>query len=299
MTFPSDKPHRRNRRKLSRGKVPQIGPTTITVTGTGNTAIVAFTSPVFSVGKIPLRVSGLSIISQNADTPTQITVTMSGAVDGHTYAIDSNTPQLRSPTGAPILGTSGTFGAPMPIAANDVLIADGSGGMIGGRGSIDSGGNLAVLAGGSLAVNGTTIDATGNIQLATGATLNAGGTIITASGQINMPGGQTLNVPGTINLGSGAWTMDATSLRSNNGIVFAHDGFFQGEIAWVDYTYYQSSFGLAGYVVSSLPAGTEGDFCYATNGCKVGEGSGSGTGVPVYFSQGAWRVLATDQPVTS
>lgn len=36
---------------------------------------------------------------------------------------------------------------------------------------------------------------------------------------------------------------------------------------------------------------------YATNGRKVGEGAGNGTGVPIYWSQGAWRVLSTDQAV--
>lgn len=46
-------------------------------------------------------------------------------------------------------------------------------------------------------------------------------------------------------------------------------------------------------------SGVEGQLSYATDGRKVGEGSGSGTGVPVYFSNGAWRVYSTDAPVTS
>jgi len=45
--------------------------------------------------------------------------------------------------------------------------------------------------------------------------------------------------------------------------------------------------------------GIEGQVAYATNGRKVGEGSGSGTGVPVYFSNGAWRVYSTDAAVQS
>lgn len=45
--------------------------------------------------------------------------------------------------------------------------------------------------------------------------------------------------------------------------------------------------------------GIEGQIAYATNGRKVGEGSGSGTGVPVYFSNGAWRVYSTDDAVAS
>jgi hypothetical protein len=42
---------------------------------------------------------------------------------------------------------------------------------------------------------------------------------------------------------------------------------------------------------------TEGAGGFATNGRKIGEGPGSGTGVPVYFSAGALRVESTDAPV--
>jgi hypothetical protein len=60
----------------------------------------------------------------------------------------------------------------------------------------------------------------------------------------------------------------------------------------------------ASYTVSNLPAGTEGQFAYATNGRKVSELPGSppapvGTGVPVYFSHGQWRVFSTDAQVQS
>jgi hypothetical protein len=51
--------------------------------------------------------------------------------------------------------------------------------------------------------------------------------------------------------------------------------------------------------VSELPSGSEGWQAYATDGLKVGEISGSGTGVPVYYSNGSWRVYSTDQPVSS
>jgi hypothetical protein len=44
-------------------------------------------------------------------------------------------------------------------------------------------------------------------------------------------------------------------------------------------------------------AGVEGQVAYATNGRKTGEGSGAGTGVPVYFSNGEWRVYSTDAQV--
>lgn len=49
--------------------------------------------------------------------------------------------------------------------------------------------------------------------------------------------------------------------------------------------------------VALLPAGTEGLRAFATNGRKIGEGGGSGSGVPVYYSAGQWRVVSSDQVV--
>jgi hypothetical protein len=54
------------------------------------------------------------------------------------------------------------------------------------------------------------------------------------------------------------------------------------------------------YTVANLPtnpAPTAGTFAYASNGRKVGELSGAGTGVPVYYSNGVWRVFSTDAAV--
>lgn len=53
------------------------------------------------------------------------------------------------------------------------------------------------------------------------------------------------------------------------------------------------------FTVATLPAGVEGNILYATNGRKVGEGVGAGTGVPVYFSNGSWRVFSTDAAVAA
>lgn len=53
------------------------------------------------------------------------------------------------------------------------------------------------------------------------------------------------------------------------------------------------------YTVAGLPSGIEGQIAYATNGRKVGEGAGSGTGVPVYFADGHWRVFSTDAAVAA
>ena len=67
-------------------------------------------------------------------------------------------------------------------------------------------------------------------------------------------------------------------------------------------------FGLKGsYTVATLPSVSPtqpvgppvGSIAYASNGRKVGEGIGAGTGVPVYYSNGAWRVFSTDAVVTA
>ena len=60
--------------------------------------------------------------------------------------------------------------------------------------------------------------------------------------------------------------------------------------------------------VASLPLGPDpngqlGTFSgfprFALDGCKQGEASGSGTGVSVYYSNGAWRRYSDDAPVTA
>jgi hypothetical protein len=44
---------------------------------------------------------------------------------------------------------------------------------------------------------------------------------------------------------------------------------------------------------------TAGTFVYVSNGRKVGETAGNGTGVMAYWSAGYWRVFSTDNPVQS
>ena len=56
---------------------------------------------------------------------------------------------------------------------------------------------------------------------------------------------------------------------------------------------------LPAYATALLPTGIAGQMAYATDGRKTGETAGNGTGVPVYFSNGAWRVYSTDAAVQS
>ncbi len=52
--------------------------------------------------------------------------------------------------------------------------------------------------------------------------------------------------------------------------------------------------------VALLPASaTEGDFAYAVDGCKTGESSGSGTGVPCFWSNGAWVAVDSGAAVSA
>ncbi len=58
--------------------------------------------------------------------------------------------------------------------------------------------------------------------------------------------------------------------------------------------------GLASYTVSALPsAAFNGAFAFATNGRKVSEAAGAGTGVVAAYSNGAWRRLSDDSVVAS
>ena len=57
---------------------------------------------------------------------------------------------------------------------------------------------------------------------------------------------------------------------------------------------------LPSYTVASLPSSpSAGSIAYATNGRKVGEGTGAGTGVPCYYSNSAWRRYSDDTVVAS
>jgi hypothetical protein len=57
---------------------------------------------------------------------------------------------------------------------------------------------------------------------------------------------------------------------------------------------------LPRYTFATLPTAPDafdGLVAFCTNGRKVGEGGGAGTGVPVYFDGASWRVFSTDAAV--
>ena len=60
---------------------------------------------------------------------------------------------------------------------------------------------------------------------------------------------------------------------------------------------FKALLGLASYTVTALPAGLNGALAFASNGRKMTEVAGSGTGVLVCFSNGQWRRLSDDSVV--
>ena len=99
--------------------------------------------------------------------------------------------------------------------------------------------------------------------------------------------------------GQGFFYWNATSTGTDDGgvTVIAPAGTATGRWLRLGYLAAASSALLfAPYTVANLPVGG-GAPAFATNGRKIGEGAAAGTGVPVYYSLGAWRVFSTDAPV--
>ena len=63
---------------------------------------------------------------------------------------------------------------------------------------------------------------------------------------------------------------------------------------------FKALLGVASYTVANLPSSAfNGALAFASNGRKVGETSGSGTGVVAAYSNGAWRRLSDDSVIAS
>lgn len=108
-TFPSQKVHRASRRKLGRGQTVDLPQAVPTVTGSASTAIVNFAVPVVVNGNLPLTVDTRTFVSQVVDSPTQVTVTVSGAVTGLSWVLLGGNTVVKTMQGAGMAGASGTF----------------------------------------------------------------------------------------------------------------------------------------------------------------------------------------------
>ena len=107
--YPGPKIHRTSRRHLSRGDYPVAQPVTVTVTGAGADAILDFDRPVVVTGNVALSVATLAFASQVINSPTQVTVTMSGAVATHAFTYAAGDPNVATYQGGQTYGASGTF----------------------------------------------------------------------------------------------------------------------------------------------------------------------------------------------
>jgi hypothetical protein len=108
-SYPSGKVHRVNRRKLGRGQYPTAQAVTVTAAGSGSTVVLTFSRPVVVSGPVSLTVATLTYVSQVINSPTQVTVTMSGTVATHAYTIAGPQPYVTAANGGTVAGTSGTF----------------------------------------------------------------------------------------------------------------------------------------------------------------------------------------------
>lgn len=109
MAFPGNNVKRRNRRNFGRHQGGAVNGVTVTATPSGSTVVLNYSSPVNVAGNPALTVATLTIVSKVVNSPTQITVTMSGAVATHAWAVAANDPNVTSYYGGPTLGASGTF----------------------------------------------------------------------------------------------------------------------------------------------------------------------------------------------
>lgn len=147
-----------------------------------------------------------------------------------------------------------------------------------------------------------TVSGSGNIcsGLTVRIQLNSSGSVDTSIAQlvwgndVILPPNSYYRVTGYTAAGQPAWGPNNQQVTS--GSTFDVGTWIPNQIiSWVPPT--QQT--LSAYSVAGLPAGIVGLIAYASDGLKVGESTGSGTGVPVYFSDSQWRVYSTDAQVQS
>jgi hypothetical protein len=80
-----------------------------TVSPSGSTVIVTFSAPVNVSGPLSITVATRTFVSQVVNSPTQVTVTMSGTVTGLAWTVATPQPNVSSYQGGQVLGGSGTF----------------------------------------------------------------------------------------------------------------------------------------------------------------------------------------------
>lgn len=108
-SFPNNKVHRTNRRKLGKGQHVQVPPTAVAATASTDTVVLTFAAPVIVSGPTALTVATLTQVSTTQISPTVVHVLMSGALSSHAYNLPAGDPNISNFQGGSNAGTSGTF----------------------------------------------------------------------------------------------------------------------------------------------------------------------------------------------
>ena len=108
-SFPNNKVHRSDRRKLGRGQSVPRPSTGVVATASTDTVVLTFSAPVIVSGPTALIVGTLTQVSTTQISPTVVHVLMSGAVASHAYNLPAGDPAISNFQGGSNAGTSGTF----------------------------------------------------------------------------------------------------------------------------------------------------------------------------------------------
>lgn len=110
MAFPSNTRFARSRRKLGRGQYPAIPQVIAAVAaGTSLTAVITYSSPVTVRGNPSLDVADRSITGVVVNSPTQVTLTLSGSNTGKAWSQASPDPNVTGNAGGQVAAAAGTF----------------------------------------------------------------------------------------------------------------------------------------------------------------------------------------------
>lgn len=93
---------------------------------------------------------------------------------------------------------------------------------------------------------------------------------------------------------AGEFTVDTTNNR-----LIVHDGATAGGHPAARLDELPAAGALKACTVATLPAVAVGSLIYVSNGRKIGEAAGAGTGVVAYGSNSAWRRLSDDNAVAA
>jgi len=171
---------------------------------------------------------------------------------------------------------------PAYTRTGNVITADANGAL-----TVDG---VAVLANNRILVKDGASGADNGIYDATSAGAGGAPFVLTRSADMDAsadcaPGMEVPVTEGAVNMDSTfVFTNDAVPTLNTTALVFEES---------------PSRLRLKTYAnLAALPTGAAGQVVYLTSGRKTGEGGGAGTGIPVYFSDAAWRRFYDDAAAT-